>query len=149
MTKPKVFFDADVLVAGSASTTGASHILLRLSEITLIEGIASQQAVTEAERNLHEKLSDAVPNFRALINAAAIQVIPGPSTEELEPYAAEADVKDIPILAAACLQAANFLVTFNTRHYWPPPDRIQVIKPGELLEKVRALLAGLGTPGQE
>jgi len=52
MSTLRVFFDADVLLAGSASTTGASHILLKLSELTLVEGITSHQAQTEAERNL-------------------------------------------------------------------------------------------------
>jgi hypothetical protein len=35
--KPRLFLDADVLVAGSASTGGASHIILqfRLSRVTV------------------------------------------------------------------------------------------------------------------
>jgi hypothetical protein len=32
----RIFCDADVLIAGAASTRGASHILLRLSELTLV-----------------------------------------------------------------------------------------------------------------
>ena len=39
--KPRVFVDADVLFAGSASPSehSASLVVLRLAEITLIEGI--------------------------------------------------------------------------------------------------------------
>jgi len=46
------------LLAGAASPSehGASLIILRLAEITLIEGVTSRQVITEAERNLEEKL---------------------------------------------------------------------------------------------
>ena len=54
--KPKLLVDADVLIAGSVSTSGASHIILQLSKLTIIECITSKQAQTEAERNLMEKL---------------------------------------------------------------------------------------------
>jgi len=52
ISRPKVFIDADVLIAGSASTRGASHIVLQLSELTVIEGVISLQVKREAERNL-------------------------------------------------------------------------------------------------
>ncbi len=48
----RIFCDADVLIAGAASTTGASHILLQLSELTLLVCLTSQYAIREAERNL-------------------------------------------------------------------------------------------------
>ncbi|MBC7249776.1 MAG: hypothetical protein H5T62_05770 [Anaerolineae bacterium] len=51
--KLRVFVDADVLFAGAASPGkhGASLLILRMAEITLIEAVASQQVITEAERN--------------------------------------------------------------------------------------------------
>jgi len=58
MNKPLVFLDADVIFVGAAAPTehGASHVVLRLGEITLIDCVASTQAITEVERNLAEKL---------------------------------------------------------------------------------------------
>ena len=49
--KPKVFVDADVIFAGAAAPTehGASHVVLRMGEITLIDCISSEQAVKEPE----------------------------------------------------------------------------------------------------
>ena len=46
----RVFVDAGVLFAGSAAPRehGASLVVLRLAEITLIEAVASQQVITEA-----------------------------------------------------------------------------------------------------
>ena len=57
----RVFFDADVLMAGSISSSGASHILLRLCEYTVLKGLTSQQAVAEAARNLQEKMPEGLP----------------------------------------------------------------------------------------
>jgi len=147
MNRPRVFFDADVLLAGSASTTGASHILLRLSELTVIEGLSSQQATTEARRNLQLKLPDAVSAFDALVSAA-VQVVPDPDPGDISPYADEADRKDAPILAAACLQNCDYLVTFNTSDYWPPERSILVLEPGSLLARIRDRLAALAS-GQD
>ena len=64
--KPRVFVDADVIFAGAAAPTehGANLTVLRMAEITLIEAITSQQAVTEAECNLEAKLPATLPMFR-------------------------------------------------------------------------------------
>ena len=143
MTRPRVFFDADVLFAGSVSITGASHILLRLSELTLLDGITSEQAVTEAARNLSRKLPQYASTLRALV-ASAVEIIPDPSFDALRPYLPEADLKDVPILAAACIQGADYLVTFNSRDYWPRQDRhIEVSSAGDLLLKIREQVAHL------
>ena len=64
ISKPRVFIDTDVLIAGSYSTTGASYIILHLSDLTIIEGLISQQVRVEAERNLQDKLPNALPIFR-------------------------------------------------------------------------------------
>ena len=71
----RVFCDADVLIAGAASTRGASHILLQLSELTLIDCVSSPAAIAEAERNIAEKLPAASSAFRKIL-AAAVDVVP-------------------------------------------------------------------------
>ena len=57
-TRPRVFFDADVLFAGAASPSeqGASLVLLRMAELSLIEAITSDQVISEVERNLTAKM---------------------------------------------------------------------------------------------
>ena len=67
LIKPRLFIDADVLIAGSASTAGASHILLHLSDLTIIEGIISHQVKLEAVRNLRGKMPQALPACRLLL----------------------------------------------------------------------------------
>ena len=95
-----IFFDADVLIAGAASTTGASHILLQLAELTLVTGLTSQYAVNEAERNLAVKLPAATTPFK-LILKAAVTVARPPTSSLVQSLADQAHAKDVPILAAA------------------------------------------------
>ena len=140
--KPRIFVDADVLIAASAFTTGASHALLRLSELTIIQCVISKQVTAEAERNLQRKLPQALPAFRLLIASAVEQVDDSPAAD-LPPFAAHAEAKDVPILAAACLHDCHYLVTFNVRHFSPPTQSITVLRPGEFLLKLREQLERL------
>jgi len=138
----RVFCDADVLIAGSASTTGASHILLRLSELTLIECVTSRQAIAEAERNLAAKIPSALPAFGAIIAAAAV-VMPDPALSVRQRLAGQAHPKDIAILAAAVAVGADFLATFNVRHFRVKHALPIVLSPGMVLARVRRSLTAL------
>jgi hypothetical protein len=143
--KPRVFVDADVLFAGAASPSehGASLTILRLAEITLIEAITSYQAITEAERNLEEKLPAALPAFRLLVSRC-LRVVDNPLPEGLGPWAGMADPKDLPILVAAAREGCPWLVvTFSVRHFAPGHPDVTVLRPGDLVLRVRELLAAL------
>lgn len=144
MKKPIVFLDADVIFAGAASPTehGASHVILRLGEITLIECVTSTQVVTEVERNLEEKLPSKLPELRLIISRS-LRIVPDPEPEELSPYKGQADPRDLPILVAALKHNCHFLLTFNTRHYTPTATRITVQRPGDFLTTLRSLLVRL------
>jgi len=142
--KPRVFVDANVLFAGAASPSehGASLVILRMGEITLIEPLTSQQVIAEAERNLEEKLPQALPAFRLLVSRC-LRVVPDPRTEDLAAYAGAADPKDLAILVAAVREACPWLVTFNVLHFQPGLPQVTVLRPGALVLHVRDLLAYL------
>ena len=144
MSKLRVFVDADVIFAGAASPTnhGASHILLVMGELTLIECITSEQAVTEVERNLSAKLPAKLPEFRLLVSRA-LHIVPDPTLVELRACAGQADPKDLPLLAAALREDCPYFVTFNIRHYFPTGEAITVLRPGELILTIRHTLGGL------
>jgi predicted nucleic acid-binding protein len=112
-----VFLDADVLIAGSASTTGASHLLLRLAEAGALEAVTSRQAVQEADRNLLAKLPAAVPAFRAILSSA-VRVVADPSPRAAAGFAGQADTDDLPILAAADSSGCDYLEAISQPHYW-------------------------------
>jgi len=147
--KPRVFVDANVLFAGAASPSehGASLVILRTGEITLIELITSQQVIAEAERNLEEKLSQALPAFRLLVSRC-LRVVSDPRPEDLTTYTGAANPKDLPILVAAVRERCPWLVTFNIRHFQPGHPNVTVLRPGELVLRVRDMLAHLSPTGE-
>jgi predicted nucleic acid-binding protein len=142
--KLRIFVDADVLFAGSASPNenSASLVLLRMAEITLIEAIASKQVLTEAKRNLREKIPSALPAFELLVGRC-LKEVPDPSTEEIRALTGLVDPTDAPILASAIREQCSYLATFNVRHYQPGVKTVVVLKPGDLIQQVRYLLSVL------
>ena len=141
---PRVFVDADVLFAGSASPSehSASQVILRMAEITLIEALISEQVFTEVERNLAAKLPQALPNFRHLVSRC-LQIVPDPTSELINPHRGKADPKDLPILVTAARENCNWLVTFNLTHFQPGLEEVTVLRPGNFVLLVRDLLMQL------
>jgi len=135
--------DADVLFAGAASVSGASHLILQLGELGIIEVGVPRQAREEAERNLAIKLPAALPALRAILAASCIDLhMTSSAVADRIADAGEADPKDAPILAAAIAGACAWLVTFNVRDY--RSDRIRVATPGALVAALRTELLRLG-----
>ena len=142
---PAVFVDADVLIAGSASTGGASHLILQLGELGLIDVVSSDQARREAERNIARKLPEASQTFDRLIRSAC-RWVPDPSEEELAGHTDEADEEDLPILVAAAAAGCPILVTFNVRDFHPRSLDVTVETPAAFVERLRGRLRGLVRP---
>jgi len=141
LAKPRIFIDADVLIAGSVSVAGDSHIILHLSDLTIIECIISQQVKIEAERNLREKMPQALPAFGLLVGSA-VKLVDDPDENQLVSLQGQAHVEDLPLLAAL-LHRCHYLVTFNVKHYHPEGKKIIILRPGEFLHRLRQQLMGL------
>jgi predicted nucleic acid-binding protein len=142
--RPRIFVDADVLFAGSASPNehSASLVLLRMAEITLIEAIVNTQVITEAERNLRAKIPLALPAFEMLVSRCLHEVA-DPTLDEIQALNGLVDPQDAPILAAAVRENCSYLATFNVRHYQPGVKSVIVLKPGDLVQQIRYLLSEL------
>lgn len=136
--------DADVLFAGAASPNehSASNLILRMAELTLIEAITSTQVIAEVERNLQEKMPKALPAFQLLVSRS-LKVVNDPDPTELAEYDSLANPEDLPILVAAVLEECSLLATFNVRHYQPGQSSVTVLKPGDMVLRIRYLLAHL------
>jgi hypothetical protein len=147
--KPRVFIDADALFAGAASPSehGASLVILRMAEITLLDAVATQQVVSEAESNLASKMPDALPAFR-LLASRCLRIVSDPAPHDLSRWTGLADDKDLPILVAALREQCTWLATRNVRHFQPGHSSIAVLRPGEFLWRVREQLASLSQFGQ-
>lgn len=137
----RVFFDSDVMIAGSASASGASFALLQLAELGLIKGYVSMQVLEECRRNLAEKLPDAIAPFEKIVKRCVTVSKTVPDEDSLSLLSNQAHKKDISILASALETKARFLVTFNVKDYWPHKTaRLEVLTPGELLSRIRFAL---------
>ena len=129
--------------AASASKHGASLVILRLGEITLIDTVTSKQAIAEVVRNLSEKLPIQLPTFRLLVSRC-LRVVASPKATDLAAYAGRAHPKDLPILVAAIHEGCTHLVTFDQRHFQPGHPAVSVLPPGEFVLHIREPLACLG-----
>jgi hypothetical protein len=58
-----------------------------------------------------------------------------------------ADPKDAARMAAAVREACPWLVAFNVRHFQPSHPAVAIVRPGEFVQHLRALLAYL-SPGE-
>jgi len=145
-TRPRVLIDADVLLAAccaSPSEQGASLVILRMAEITLLEAYTPKQVIEEVRRNLEAKLPRAWPAMQTIV-ARCLTVLPDPTTEEVAAYVGLAHEKDLPILVAALQARCRWLVSFNVRHFQPGHAEVAVVRPGEFLTQVRDRLSRLG-----
>ena len=142
--KPRLILDADVLFTGAASPNehSASHVILRMAEITLVEAFTCEQVIAETERNLADKIPKALPLFQSLVQRC-LHIVPDASPEGLIPYLGMADPEDLPILVAAVQHHCPWLVTYNLRHYQPGINSVTVLTPGDFVLQVRSTLSQL------
>ena len=137
-----VCVDADVLIAGLLSRTGASHAILILGELGLLRLVLPEAAVEEVRRNLTAKLPEP-PRFS---RSSSVRFQSRFSARQRATATARelADAKDVPILAAAIGGGARILVTHNIRHF-RSGEGVRVVRPRTLIEEARAWMGSFGT----
>ncbi len=138
----QVFLDANVYFAGSASSTGASALILKLVLNGRIEATASRLVLREAERNLrHKRPSKDLKAFHQFLKRAKLRVIPTPPETAWARYEGVIHPKDVPVLAAAVASKAAYLVTLDRRHFLTKAvsDKVPelvILTPGDFLRKL-------------
>ena len=138
-----IFADSSVLIAGSASSTGASRVVLTMAEIGLYKLLISEQVLEECRRNLNKKLPKAIPFFDDLINNINVQILPNPSLEEFSVYIDIIEAKDAPILSAALLAKADRLLSLNTKDFTQKVAErtgITIQTPSEFIQDIRSIV---------
>jgi len=139
----KVFLDANVLVAGSASRTGASRAVLALGEIGLIHLYATRQVLDETERNIRQKLPQALPIYTELLIYLQLKVLDDPALTSFKRWISLIEEKDAPILEAAVQLPADYLLTLNTKDFTPKvagATGLNIQAPATFIQNVRDIL---------
>lgn len=143
----RVFFDANVIIAGSMSRRGASRALLTLAEAGMFRLIVSRQVIDEVERNLRDKLPEVLPLAAEMLSHAAVEVVANPLPGTFVHWVDHIEEKDAPILEAALQAKVDYLVTLNSRDFTPQVAArtgLQIVSPAELIEAIRsAITTGL------
>lgn len=141
----RVFLDANVLFAATASSTGGSAYILRLCQKKEVEGIVSHLVLLEARRNICQKLGAKKENaFEKLIKRTPLFVVTSPTEDEIKAVEKWIHWKDVPILAAALKSRANYLVTLDRTHFLDRAPQIResipqldIINPKDFLAKFK------------
>ena len=139
--RPKVFLDTSALIAGVASSRGAARAVLQLAEIGLIEVIVSRQVIVEADRNIEEKLPEMLNEYREFIELLAPVLIDDPRQKDVERFLKVINYDDAPILASAVSSGADFLITWDRKHFIGKDihthSNLKIVTPGEFLRHFR------------
>jgi len=81
--------------------------------------------------------------FRQLVQSA-LTLTPDPSPRAVTRFLTQAHPEDASILASAALTHCPYLLTFNTRHYWPSADTpVTILTPGVFLRRLRLTISRL------
>lgn len=143
----RVFFDANVIIAGSMSRSGASRALMYLAEAGIFRVIVSRLVLDEIERNLRDKLPAALPYMAEFLAHIAPEIVPDPPAGQFARWLEHIEAKDAPILEAAVAAGVDYLLTLNSRDFTPAvaaATGLAIMRPGELIERIRELVsAGL------
>lgn len=134
-----VFLDANILFAATASATGASRAILELARFRKLRAVSSMYAVNEAKVNIEKKLDKKELIAFYILLSALNEISSKPlQKKHLSTYESLIVGKDLPILIAAHMQKADFLITLDRKdffteklHYAKLPYKI--LLPGEFL----------------
>ncbi len=137
----KVFLDTSALIAGIASSKGAARAVLQLAEIELIEVIVSRQVIVEADRNIEQKLPEMLDEYREFIKLLAPVLVDDPLQNDVRKYFNMINQYDAPILASAVNSGADFLITWDKKHFIGKNihirSNLKIVTPGEFLKHFR------------
>jgi predicted nucleic acid-binding protein len=136
----KLFLDANILFTAAYSKQGIiSRTLFRLAEAGRCSLITSAYTADEARRNLAVKAQTALPEFRKLLEAAAIVREPAPAVVARMKQLPLAE-KDAPIMAAAVEFGSDILVTGDRRDFGHlfglEVEGVLVLNPADTLDRV-------------
>jgi len=139
----KIFLDASVLVAASASVTGASAYVLHLSRQKKIKTFVSPDVIGEATKNVNLKLGETGKHrLKTYLNLAHLVLVDNPKPELVALCESVIHVKDAPILAAALNAKVGILLSLDRKHFFTAKvidysKPMKILTPGDWLRSFR------------
>src|SRR3989338_4955538 len=141
--RPKVFFNASVILAGINSSKGASAALLEFVKLGKVKGAISILIFHEVVRNAY-KIGKEKVRIEKFVNNYFSFIHPPPKLATVRKYhSVVLDPGDAHVLASAEETKSDILVSLDKKHILMLRNKIKLYKilsPGELL----ILLTSLG-----
>jgi len=140
--KLKLFIDASVFIAASASEEGGSAALFKICQKTPFLLVTTQIVLNESELNIKAKLDEeALLNFYKLIAQTQLVLQPTPASAERIKYHDIIHQKDAHVLAAAIEGDCDCLITLDRRHFMTAKIEeaklpIKILTPGDFLKSL-------------
>lgn len=139
----RVFFDANVLIAGAASHSGASRATMMMAEAGLFHTIVSRQVLDEAERNLRRKLPNGLPVLAEILGYVHLEIVDDPSPQSFARWLDCIEAKDAPIVEAAVSANVDYLLTLNSRDFTSrvvARSGLAILAPAQFVEHLREIV---------
>lgn len=133
----KIFLDASVILAGLASKTGGSRILLLSSEKGKLKVVTSNLVLEEVKRNIKKKFGEnELIKFAKWLKTAKPGVV-NVAEKEINRYKELVASKDAHVLAASHKSKAKYLATLDKKHLLKLKGQsslpFNIVTPGELI----------------
>lgn len=138
--RPRVFLDSNVIFSGLYSSQGPPGMILERFIQGEFRVVISQQVLEEVVRTVANKLPEALPALRRLLESAPPEICEDPTPEEVAGWAEAINPEDAPILAAAVAAQVDYLVT-GDNHFFEKPDiaeraGLRIVAPAQFLERL-------------
>ncbi len=141
---PTVFVDANILIAGCASETGASHVVMAQAEYGMIELVVTRQVLLETDRNIRLKLPMVLPRMLEALSRLDMRILDDPEPEVYARWLPIIEEKDASILEAAVQCAPDYLLTLNSKDFAPAVAEatgLLILSPGEFVQRIRYIFS--------
>ena len=143
----KVFLDSNVIISGLFSDKGTPRIVLDLLslDLPLLSGATGEYNIVEIERNLLKKMPDVLPVYRRYLKILNLEIVPLPLSKDIKKLSGQIADKDIPVLASAINNNADFLVTGDKKDFEKLKGKypFKILSPSEFLDIILPSIAVL------
>lgn len=139
----KIFFDADVLfsLAYSKNPMSGSRRILFQGLLDKYSFITSASVIEETRRNLALYHADHIKRFGEILADFHFLVIKNLDGRLVDVYKSSVHQKDTHVLVGAVQSNADYLLTFNSKHFLTPRYKklnlkLQIVTPKEFIKNL-------------
>jgi len=113
----RIFLDSSVIFAAVISSSGGSFRLLTESKTRNLKLYVTRYVIEEVDRALVVKYQEMQSTFQYYLRNLPFLIIKNPSAHLVLKYINIVSQEDAPIIAASLKSRADYLLTFDRKHF--------------------------------